>query len=481
MLDPRPVLRIVGWILCLLAAAMVLSALADAGAGDREWRAFAVLSGLTLFVGLALELGSQAPWSGLDRRQTYLACVLGWIVPGLFSALPFLFGASHLSVCDAVFEATAGLTTTAATALADPVHLPPGLLLWRGLLQWLGGIGALGMAVAVLPGLKVGGLQVFRIELMAPDNHPSPRAIRTVLALAGAYGGLTVVLAAALWLAGTPGFDSWMDALATVSTGGFSARDAMGGDGRGLTGAILILGMAAAGLPVLALGRLGRAGGWAVFRDHQIRWYLGVMAVSALSMAAWLVVKEGNGVGVALAHGAFATVSALTGTGFTGPAHAGWTGMPAALVLFLVLLGGCSGSTTGGIKVFRLQLLLADAMVRIRELLRPHAVLPASFNRRPIERDILRAAMGFLVVYALALAAVAMGLGLTGLDFSAALSAAAGALANRGPVLDGGAMPVAAWAALPNGAKWLLDGAMLLGRVEMFPILVLCAPGFWER
>ncbi len=478
MVDLRPVLQILGWLLCLLAAAMVLPALTDAAAHDAEWQIFAIAGGLTLFVGLALELGTRSPWDHLTVRQAHLATALCWLVPPVFAALPFAFGQSHLSPMDAWFEATCGITTTSATVLAALDRLPPGLLLWRALLQWIGGIGAVAMGVAVLPHLCVGGMQIFRMEVA---DKAAPRAMRIGWTLAAIYGGGTALLALLLWQAGMPGFDAWLHAMATISTGGFSTWDnSIGHFNHARIDLVVTIGMVLGGMPFMIYFRLAQGNIRAVFRDQQVRWYLGVLAAAALAVTLWLAGVRHYDPATALRHGTFAVVSVMTGTGFISADYSGWVGLPAAVLLFVGFLGGCAGSTTGGIKIFRLQLLLADALLQMRKLLRPHAVLIASFNRRPIPEEVRESVMGFLFVYALAFAILAMGLGVLGLDFMTALSGSAAAIANLGPGLGAIIGPSGSFAVLPDAAKALLSLGMLFGRVEMFPLLVLFIPTFWE-
>jgi trk system potassium uptake protein TrkH len=483
MIAVRPVLYIVGWLLVVLAAVMVVAGLADAVAGNGEWRVFAISAGLTAFIGLMLVLGTRSPepWSGLSVRQIFLATALGWLVPCAFAALPFAFGASHLSAVDAVFEATCGLTTTGASLLGRLHHLPPGLMLWRGLLQWVGGIGTLVTVVAVLPPLRVGGMQIFRIEMLAPGGRASPRATWIAGTLTAIYSGLTLALAALLWAAGLPGFAALMQSMASLSTGGFAVwGTTLGPHADGWVELASAFGMVLGGLPFLAYLQLAQGRVGAVLRDGQVRWYLGIMAAAALVLALWLWASQGVGLAGAVRDGAFTVVSTVTGTGFFADSAA-YHGLPEVMLVFLALLGGCAGSTTGGIKIFRLRLLLTDAAVQMRRSLRPHAVLIASFNRQPIPQEALESVMGYLYVYALAFAALAAALGLFGLDLTTALSGAAGAIANAGIGLGPVIGQPGGLAALPDGAKWVLAGGMVFGRVEMFPLLVLVLPGFWRE
>ncbi len=483
MIGLRPVLHIVGWLLVALALVMAVPGMADAAAGNGEWRMFAISGGLTVFVGLALVLGSRmpGPWMGLSARQAFLATALGWLVPCGFAALPFAFGDSHLSAMDSLFEATCGLTTTGWTVLRHVHDLPSGLILWRGLLQWVGGIGTLLTVVAVLPPLNVGGMQIFRIEMVAPGGRASPRATWIAGTLIAIYSGLTLTVAILLWVAGLAPFPALMQAMASLSTGGFAIwGTVLGPRHRDTVELVAALGMVLGGLPFLAYLQLAQGRIGAILRDGQVRWYLGIMVAASAVMAAWLWSTSQRGFMASAGDGAFAVVSTMTGTGFfTDTAR--WRGLPEVLLIFLTLLGGCAGSATGGIKIFRLRLLLTDALMQMRRSLRPHAVLITTFNRQTVPQEALESVMGYVYVFALAFAALAAALGLFGLDFTTALSGAAGAISDSGLGLGTTIGDPGGFAALPDGAKALLALGMVFGRVEVFPLLVLLVPGFWRR
>jgi trk system potassium uptake protein TrkH len=482
MLDLRPVFQIIGTLLCVLAGAMIPPAMVALHDHHGEWRVFGVSAGLTLFFGLLLVLGTRTEPRRRTIRQTYLAAAFAWAVPGLFAALPFIYGPLQMDFTDAAFEAISGLTSTGGTVIRGLDEVPRGTLMWRAVLNWLGGLGVVGLALAVLPNLAVGGMQMFRLEVPGPAERASSRANRIALAVGLAYLGLTLALALALWLVGMSGFESVCHAMTTISTGGFSTRDAsVGAFGKGAVTVITTIGMIIGGLPFIWFFQLSQGNVRAWLKDGQLRWYLGLLALGTLGISLWLVASKGLAPLDALRHGAFTTASVMTGTGFFTLEYANWGGMPAAILFFLAFVGGCAGSTTGGIKVFRFQFLFADALVQMRRLLRPHAVLIPTFNRRPIPEEVLGSVMGFLFVYALAFAVLAMALAFLGLDFVTAVTGAASALANLGPGLGPEIGPGGSYAPLSDPAKWLLVGGMLFGRVELFTILVLFVPSFWKQ
>lgn len=482
MIDFRPVLQIVGIILCALAASMTLPALADLIAGHWEWQVFMACGFVTAVAGLGLMLGAQSGFHRLDVRQTYLVTALGWIAPCLFAALPLMFGPAHLSAVDAIFEATSGLTATGSTVISGLQTLPPGLLLWRAQLSWMGGIGIIVMTVTVVPVLNIGGLQVFRLQGSTGGDRALQRSASVGATILGVYASLTAALAVALWLAGMPRFDALVHALSTISTGGESTTDAsLGGFNSGIIDLIACIGMVLGGIPYLLFPQLARGRWRTVLHDQQVRWYLGLMAGGALVVVLWLMIGRGFSPLAALHHGVFTVVSVMTGTGLATIDYSDWIGLPAAILFFLTFIGGCAGSATAGIKVFRLKLLFANARVQMHHLLRPHGVEVPTFNGKPLSHEILQSAMGFLFVYVLGFAVLSMLLGFLGLDFLTAISGAAAAISNLGPGLGETIGPGSTFAPLPDMVKLLLAGGMLFGRLEMFVLLVLFLPNFWKQ
>lgn len=479
-LDLRPILLIVGLVLSAMAVSMLLPAALDALLSNPDWRVFAGAAAVTLFLGLALVLSSRTGQMHLSVRQSFLLTAAGWLAVAVAGALPFAFSGLEMSVADAFFESMSGVTTTGATVIADLGKAPPGILLWRAILQWLGGIGIIVMAVAVLPVLKIGGMQIFRLEGSDTADRLMPRAARVSTGVAAVYLGLTALLAAALWLEGMTGFEALVHAMTTISTGGFStASGSLAAFDSVAIHLTVLVGMIAGGLPFAAFLYLVQGNVRAFRRDEQVRWYLGFLAAGGLSVTLWLWLSLDLPAGEASLHGMFTVVSTMTGTGFWTIDYGNWAGLPLAVLFFLMFVGGCAGSTAGGIKVFRFQILFANARVQLARLLSPHAVRIPHYNRRPIPDEVAESVMGFLFVYALSFAGLAMLLAMLGLDFMTAVSAAASAIGNVGPGF-GAVGPSGSYAGLPEAAKWLLAGGMLLGRLEMFVIVVLFAPAFWR-
>ena len=482
MIDFRPVLFSVGLLVALLALAMCLPAAVDAAHGDRDWLVFAGSASVTLFIGLTLAIANrQRPSLHLSVRQMFLLAVFGWLSVSVAAALPFAFSAHRLSVTDAFFEAVSGVTATGASVLRGLDHAPPGLLLWRALLQWLGGMGILVMGLLVLPTLNIGGMQIFRLETAQFVDRVMPRPAKVMASILGIYTGMTVLLTLLLWMAGMSRFPSLLHAMTTISCGGFSTSDGSIGHWRSpAVDWVILAGMGLGGAPFIIYLQLAQKRWRAALRNTQLRWYGVAMLTSAVLIGLWLYVGQDVKPLPALRHGLFTAASVMTGTGFATLDWGRWTGFPMAILFFLSFVGGCAGSTAGGVKLFRLQILYATARAQMVRLLMPNAVVLPQYEARPIPEMVAESVLGYLFVYSLSFALLAMALGMVGLDFVSSISAAAGALANLGPGFGAAVGPMNGFGNLPDAAKWLLAAGMLFGRLEMFAVLALFYRGFWR-
>lgn len=479
MIDLRPVTLVIGLLLMVLAAAMLLPAAADWLYRDHNWQVFVTSAAGTLFAGGALVLASRVGEFRFSLRQAFVLTTASWVALAAFAALPLYFSTLGLDYTDAFFEAISGLTTTGSTVIVGLDAAPPGILLWRALLQWLGGIGIVLTALTLLPMLRVGGMQMFRVEAIDFHERLVPRTTAIATALTLIYLGMTLTCGLALWLVGLDGFDAMVHALATLSTGGFSTSDqSMANFDNAAAEMIMALGMIAGGLPFVLFLQSVRGNARLLTRDSQVRAFLATLAVAAAVIALWLW-TDGVPFGHALRLAIFNTTSVMTGSGFFSTDYAHWGFLPQVILFFLMFIGGCAGSTASGIKVFRFQILYANAKVQMPKLLQPHGIFIPYYNRRPIPDGVAEAVMGFFFLYALTFSLVSLLLGLMGLDFVTALSAAGAAITNAGTSL-GGVGPGHTYAAMPAAAKWALSAAMLLGRLELFAVLVLLLPGFWR-
>lgn len=475
-----PLLLVTGLLLLALALAMLVPMLADLAIGHPDWEVFLGSAALTAFIGATLVFANRgAGFEALTTRQVFLLTTLVWTVISLFSAVPLAL--SGLDLADAVFEAVSGITTTGSTVMTGLDSRPPGILLWRAILQWLGGIGIIVTAVAILPVLSVGGMQLFRSESSDRSEKVLPRSAQIASAIGWLYLLLTLACLLAYWSLGMNLFEATAHAMTTVATGGFSTSDASIGRfaSPGIEWAAVLF-MASGGIPFVLYLQALRGRPALLWRDVQVRWYLGVLAASSLLLAAWLVRVHDLEPFEALRSAAFTATSIMTGTGYASTDYGQWGTFPVVLLFFLKCVGGCTGSTTGGIKIFRFVVLYQVARMQVRRLVQPSGIYRMTFNNRAIAEETAVSVMAFVFLFALSFTVVASALAVLGLDFLTAMSASVTALANVGPGLGPIIGPAGHFGDLPEAAKWVLSLAMLLGRLELFTVLVLTTPLFWR-
>ena len=480
MIDFRPILFIIGVLLCILAVAMVIPAIVDAGIGHPDWQVFTSSALLTLFVGVALVLTTRSGWQGFSLRQAFIMTNLAWLVIATFGALPLVFADLSLSFTDAFFESMSGITTTGATVLIGLDIAPPGILLWRAILQWLGGIGIIVMAVSILPILQVGGMQLFRVEAFDTDKV-LPRAAQIAGGISIVYVFLTGVAAIVLWALGMTGFEAIAHAMTSIATGGFSTSDGSIGhfNNAGIDWAISLF-MVLGSVPFVLYLRALRGDIRAFYKDSQVQLMLAIL-IGAIGFTTWWLAQSDQMEPLrALRYATFNVISIMTGTGYATADFGQWGGFVMALMFVLMFIGGCAGSTTCGIKMFRFLVLFATAKTQLKRLMQPNGVFIPYYNKRPIPETVEESVMGFFFLFMASFAVLAAGLGLTGLDFITAISGAASAIANVGPGLGDIIGPAGTYTGLPDTAKWLLCAGMLLGRLELFTVLVLLSRSFWR-
>ena len=482
VIDLRPILVVIGLLLIILALFMTPPMVADMAAGHPEWQVFLGAGAVTLFTGVTLVLMNQGYGDAdLTGRQAFLLTTSVWVVVGWFGALPLAFSELDLTLADAVFESVSGITTTGSTVIVGLDVAPPGILLWRAILHWLGGIGFIVMAVAILPMLRVGGMQLVRTESSDLSEKILPRAAQVSTAVGLIYLGLTVLCALLYKVAGMTLFEATAHAMATLSTGGFSTRDAsIGGFSSAPIEAVAIVFMIVGSLPFVVYIQATNGQFRPLLTDAQVRWFMGFIAVFVLAITVWLVIVERTAPLEALRHAAFNVVSLISTTGFASSDYALWGAFPVTALFFLMCVGGCTGSTTGGIKIFRFIVLHAIAKTQIGRLVHPHGVFVPTFNGRPVREAAAISVMAFVFMFGLSFSVSTLLLSIVGLDYLTAMSGAVTALANVGPGLGGIIGPAGTFSTLPDSAKWVLSAAMLLGRLELFTVLVLLTPAFWR-
>lgn len=477
------ILRILGLLLMLFSLTLVPPILISLLFRDGAWSAFAIALGITLATGLLLYWPNRRAQKELRTRDGFLIAALFWTVLGLFGALPLMLEGSHtLTLTDAVFESFSGLTTTGATVITGIDFLPEAVRYYRQQLQWLGGMGIVVLAVAILPTLGIGGMQLYRTEIPGPlkDSKLTPRITETAKALWYIYAALTLTCAVSYWAAGMNWFDALGHSFSTVAIGGFSTHDASIGYFDNATIeliAVLFMLVSAMSFSLhFAAWRERRLTQY--LKDPEARFmllFLGLLTLVAVATL-WLTGTYEDLRG--LRHGLFEAVSVATTAGFAVADFSTWPGALPFLLFVAAFVGGCSGSTGGGMKVIRIILILKQGMREVMRLIHPNAVIAVKIGKVSVPDGIAQAVWGFFSVYVLLFFLMLVGVMATGVDQVTAWSTVGSALNNLGPALGEAS---AHYGDLPALAKWILVVAMLLGRLEIFTVLVLFTPAFWRR
>ena len=476
--------RILGLLLIVFSSALLPPMVIGVIYGDGGVAAFAESFFIILIAGFLLYYPARSQRQELRLRDGFLVVVLFWTVLGIAGGLPiYLSGIYDISVTDAVFESISGLTTTGATVIVGIDDLPHSILLYRQELQWLGGMGIIVLAVAVLPMLGVGGMQLFRAETPGPvkDTKLTPRITETAKALWYIYLGLTVACALAYWLAGMSGFDAIAHSFSTVAIGGFSTHDASIGFFHSTAiQFIAIVFMLLSGINfAIHFTAFRRRSLNPYRRDAEFRTYITVLAVVSVVTIGYLQATETyDSVTASIIEGLFQVVSIGTTTGYTTADYYTWPGFLPVLLLYVSFIGGCSGSTGGGMKVIRILLLVKQGVRELKRLIHPSAQIAVKIGKKALPENVIEAVWGFFAAYFAISALGILILMSTGLDQETAFSAVAACLNNLGPGLGEVGRN---FASISDGAKWLLCMAMLLGRLEIFTLLVLFTPGFWKK
>ncbi|GAA6179924.1 TrkH family potassium uptake protein [Shimia sp. NS0008-38b] len=481
MFDLRPVGYVIGLLVAMLGATMFVPMALDLVDGNSHWEAFFVSGLVTCVAGGLVSLSCHnRRGEGLSLQQTFLLTTGVWLALPMFGALPFLLGATEARLVDAFFEAMSGLTTTGSTVFSDLESLPRGMLLWRGLLQWLGGIGIIVVAMVFLPELRVGGMQIFRSEGFDTFGKILPRATEISSRISVIYVSLTAMCALAYVITGMGAFDATVHAMTTIATGGFANYDVSFGAFTAGTEYVAVMFMILAALPFVRFVQLTAGTARPLLQDTQIRAFLLTVLVIVIMVTSWQVLTNGLGSEAGFRKVLFNATSIVTGTGYASADYMQWGGFPVSVLFFAGLIGGCAGSTACSIKIFRYQLLFATIRSQIRKIQHPSGVFTPTYQGRTIDDDVLSSVMSFFVFFTVSLGGLAVLLGMTGLDFTTALSGAAAALANIGPGLGETIGPAGNFSTLNDTAKWLLAVGMLIGRLELLAVYVLFTVQFWR-
>ncbi|MGL4426151.1 MAG: TrkH family potassium uptake protein [Alphaproteobacteria bacterium] len=475
----RPILFIVGLLLLILSVALVIPAIVDFWEGDPNGQNFVGACFVSAFMGgiFTLAYHYNTPIT-LKVREAFLLTSLSWVMIACFSAFPFLLSQTTDSITDALFEAVSALTTTGITIIKGLDYAPKGLLLWRSLLQWLGGLGIILMALTLLPKLKIGGMQLFYSDFSDRSEKIMPKVSQIAASLLLVYSFLTALCALLLWFGGMTFFEAFCHAMTTLATGGMSTSD--NNIETFITPfieSVLVIFMILGGSTLLLFVRVLTVDWKAYFCDSQTRAYLFLLSFFSVFAIFWLWKVQGHHFSDAFGRGLFFVVSTMTTTGFEVHHHHN-PGFLTVLSVLLIFIGGCTGSTSGGIKVFRFQVLYRVMRSQIYQLLHPHGVFIPIYNKRRVEDQVVLAILAFLVLYFLSYAFIALSLAFVGLDPHASFLTTASVITNTGIGFGPGNLEAIAF---PTAAKWLMILGMLLGRLEFIALIVVVTLPFWRH
>ena len=448
---------------------------------DENSSSFFSSSIITIIIGILIVLTSLTKEKQLNLRQAFLFSSLAWISIAFFGSIPFVLSNLELSFSEAFFESMSGITTTGSTVILDLDSSPKSILLWRAIMQWLGGIGIIVMATTVLPLLKVGGMQLFQLDTSGTEKI-LPKTVEISVLIISIYTSLTFVCAFVYWLQGMSAFDSIAHSFTTLATGGFSTHNESIGffnnPGIEITATIFII---LGSIPFIAYLKFIKGNKKILLQDVQIRGFLYLLSTSIFIMFLYLFFNNSELSFLDnLRISSFNVLSILSGTGYVTDDFGLWGKFPLIFFLFLMFVGGCAGSTTCGIKIFRLQILFLFLKTQIKKLIYPNSIYLVNYNNQKIADGFVNSVILFIFSYLLIFFLVAIMLSITGLDFLSAISGAATAISNVGPGLGEMIGPNGNFSEVSEISKWILSFAMLLGRLEIFAVLVLFLPSFWR-
>ena len=482
MRDFRPILNILGLLLCIESIALLIPMIFDYINNNEDWKQFFFISCLTFFIGLVLYVGFKNEKLKINLRQAFLLTILSWLVIALFGSLPFMYSSSSLNFTNAFFESVSGITTTGSTVISNFENLSEGILIWRSLLQWFGGIGIIVLAVAILPTLQIGGMQLLHMEHDDPYEKTLPKINKFIFEIIFLYFGLTILCLFSYYFNGMNAFDSLIHSMTTISTGGFSNKSLSFGyfDSQTLE-SISILFMILGSLPFVIFIKFIHGQKNSLLKDDQIRLFIFLLVSIVLISCFWVKHYLNIEWSSALRLTSFNITSILTGTGYTSTNYNNWGGFGLIIILMIMFIGGCAGSTTGGVKIFRFQILFRGVRLQIKKLTQPHAVFLMKFNKKTVTENTYTSIISFFFIYILLFILSSVILSFLGLDFLTALSASASAISNVGPGIGEIIGPNGNYSGINEIGKWVLAFTMLIGRLEIFTILVLFSKNFWKK
>lgn len=481
MFNLKPIALVSGTVICAVGFFLFIPLITELVYKTEKWQSYAVPILLYLIVGGSLVITNRNVDFKISLKEAFIITVLSWLLMTFLCAVPFLYTEVNLGIVDALFESMSGITTTGATTLSNLDLLPKGILIWRAFLQWLGGIGIVVIALFILPFLRIGGMQLFHLEGDDPYDKSLPKISSVIKKIFSIYIILTIALIFLYYIFGMMLFDAISHSFTTISTGGFSTHDnsfAFFNNDKILIIAIIF--MILGSLPFLVLVQTSSKNLFAIFKDHQVRVFILVLS-TAIILIFYFANNYIHGSSLnKIVSVSFNTISIISGTGYISENFENWGNYASVLFLILMFIGGCAGSTTGGLKVFRFQILFKYINMHLMKMLKPHAIIASRFNGKKINENTYESVMSFFFLYILTFFVSALLLSFSGLDFITCVSASASTLSNVGPGLGSVIGPDGNYGILDNYSKLVLIVTMFLGRLELLTILILLLPSFWK-
>ena len=443
---------------------------------------FVSASLITIIFGVLFYLSNLDHNRSIDLPQAFILTALSWLSIAIFGSLPFIFSELDLDFTDAFFESMSGITTTGSTILTDLDTAPKAILLWRAILQWLGGIGIILMAITLMPIMNIGGMQLFKISSNDNSEKILPKSKEVSLRLIFIYSLLTLICAIFYKLFGMNYFDSLTHSMTTIATGGFSNyNESIGYFNNALIEINAIIFIILGSIPFIAYIKYLNGDKKIFYRDAQINFFIKTIIISVIIIFIFLLFKNYNSETFLLRQVVFNVVSILTGTGYVTANYSDWGGFPLIFFLVLMFIGGCAGSTACGLKIFRIHILYKFFVMQLKKYIYPRGVFVLKYGENVLNDKFISSIISFVFLYIIIFFTITALLSISGLDFITSVSGAATSISNVGPGLGGMIGPTGNFSLLPDFSKWILSVGMILGRLELFAIIVLFIPSFWRR
>tara|TARA_B100000886_G_scaffold280067_1_gene204151 strand:+ start:31 stop:1476 length:1446 start_codon:yes stop_codon:yes gene_type:complete len=481
MSNYKTVFFTLGILLIILGVAMIVPVAFQLIYNEFD-HTFIISAIITITFGILFFLSNIDHLKSINTQQAFLLTALSWMSIAIFGSLPFFFSNLNLSITDSFFESMSGITTTGATILNDIENSPKGILIWRAMLQWLGGIGVILMAITLMPIMNIGGMQLLKISSNDTSEKILPKSKQISLRLITVYFSLTLLCSIFYKIFGMNFFDSITHSMTTIATGGFSNYDqSIGYFNNPYIEIISILFILLGSVPFILYIKFLSEDKKIIFKDEQVKLFFKLTLVSVVILFVYLAIVNNNIFEVHIRSVIFNVVSILTGTGYVTKEFDQWGNFPLIFFLILMFIGGCAGSTTCGIKVFRVHVLYYFVRNQLLKIIYPRAIINLKYNNNKVEDKLIASIISFIYLYILIFFVLASLLTLTGLDFITSISGAASSLSNVGPGLGSEIGPNNNYSGLPDQSKWLLTVGMILGRLEIFAILIILLPSFWRK